>query len=82
MRTMRNIFAASVLALALSLSTIAGDMHTGAPQPAPTPAPAEGEISTTFNGDIHTGDTDEATAGDAVLAEAALSLVQVVLSLL
>jgi len=78
---MRNFFAASVLAFALSLSTIAGTIHTGAPQPVPTPTPAEGEMSTTVNGDMHTGNSDEATAGDAVVA-GALSLLQSVLSLL
>jgi hypothetical protein len=81
MRTMRNFFAASVVAFALSLSTIAGDMHTGAPQPEPTPAPAEGEMTAGVNGTIHTGDTEEAAAGDAVVA-GALSLLQSVLSLL
>ena len=81
MRTLRNFFAASVLAFALSLSAIAGDMHTGAPQPAPTPAPAEGEVTTSDGGTMHTGNSDEATAGDAVVA-GALSLLQGVLSLL
>jgi hypothetical protein len=81
MKSIGYLFAACVLASALSVSAIAGTMHTGAPEPAPTPATAEGEMSTTFNGDIHTGDSDEAAA-DEVLAEAALSLVQVVLSLL
>lgn len=81
MRTMRNVFASAVLAVALSLSAFAGNIHTGAPQPDPTPTPAEGEISTTFNGDMHTGDTDETTAGDAVVA-GALSVLQSVLALL
>lgn len=79
MRTMRNFFAASVLVVALSLSTIAGDMHTGEPQP--PPATAQGEISPTTNGTIHTGYTEEAAAGEAVVA-GALSLVQGVWSLL
>jgi hypothetical protein len=79
MRTMRNFFTALVLAFAFSISTIAGDMHTGAPQPDPTPA--EGEASTTPNGDIHTGDSDGAAAGD-VVAVGALSLLQGVLALL
>lgn len=82
MRTLRYVFAAFLLASVLSLSALGGDIHTGAPQPEPTPASAtEGENSTTTNGTMHTGDTDEATAGDAV-AEAALSLLQGVLSLL
>lgn len=81
MRTMRNFFAASVLAFALSLSTMAGDMHTGAPQPPSTPATAEGEMLPTLNGTMHTGNSDEATAGEAVVA-GALSLLQGVWSLL
>jgi hypothetical protein len=38
-------------------------------------------MTTGVNGDIHTGNSDEATAGDAVVA-GALSLLQGVLSLL
>jgi hypothetical protein len=60
---------------------MAGTMHTGAPEPAPTPTPAASEMPATFNGDIHTGDTDETSAVAAVAADV-LSLVQVVLSLL
>jgi hypothetical protein len=83
MKPVRYFFATSVLASALSMSAFAGTIHTGAPQPepTPTPTPAEGEVSTTFNGNIHTGDTEEANAGEAVAADV-LSLVQVVLSLL
>jgi hypothetical protein len=79
MRTMRYFFAAIALTSALSLSTFAGDIHTGLePQPTPTPAPVQGEISTTVNGDMH---TTEANAG-VTLAEAVVDLVQGVLALL
>lgn len=81
MKHMRYLFATFVLASLLSVSAFAGNMHTGAPQPEPTPTPAGGEMSTTFNGDMHTGNSDEATAGEAVVADV-LSLVQVVWSLL
>lgn len=81
MKFMGYLFAVCVLSSALSISAVAGTMHTGSPQPNPTPEPAEGEMSTTLNGDMHTGNSDGATAGDAVAA-AALELVQVVLSLL
>ena len=81
MKLMRYLFAASVLTSVLSISAFAGNIHTGAPQPVPTPTPAEGEMSTTLYGDMHTGDSDEATDGKAVVADV-LSLVQVVLSLL
>ena len=83
MKSLRYLFAVCVLASVLSMSSIAGTMHTGAPQPEPTPTPASasGEMSTTFYGDIHTTNSDEATADEAVVA-GALSLLQVVLSLL
>lgn len=81
MRTLKCLFATFVLASALCMSAFAGTIHTGAPEPEPTPTPASGETSTTANGDIHTTNSDEATAGDAAVA-GALELVQVVLSLL
>lgn len=83
MKTLGRIFAAYVLVVTLALSVVGGDMSTplAPPQPAPTPATAEGEMSTPAKGDMHTGSSDEATAGDAVVA-GALSLLQSVLSLL
>ena len=81
MKHMRYLFAAFVLASMLSVSAFAGNMHTGAPQPDPTPEPATGEISTPANGDMHAGNSDEATTDDAVVA-GALGLLQGVLSLL
>lgn len=83
MKALRQLFAVIVLTLMLTLSSSAGDIHTtvAPPQPAPTPAAAEGETTTGVNGTMHTGDADEATAGDAVVA-GALSLLQGVLSLL
>lgn len=74
MKTLRYTFAVSVLVLTLTLPTLAGDMHTGAPQPEPTPVTTQGEISTGLVGDIHT------TAPDAV-TDAAVALIQGVLSL-
>lgn len=85
MRTLRYVFATFLLGSALSLSVFGGNIHTGAPQPEPTPTPAPAtagsETSTPFNGDVHTTNSDELTA-EEMLAEAALSLVQSVLSLL
>ena len=81
MRTLRYVFAAFLLGSVLSLSAFGGDIHTGAPQPEPTPAALEGDISTPANGNMHTGNSDEASAGDAVVA-GALSLLEGVLSLL
>lgn len=82
MKTIRYSFAAYVLASTLSISALAGTMHTGiAPEPEPTPATTEGEMATASNGDIQTTNGEEAAAGDSVVA-GALSLVQSVLSLL
>ena len=83
MKTLRQLFAVIVLTFMLALSSYAGDIHTtdAPPEPASAPATTEGQIEIGRSGDIHTGDSDGATAGDAV-AEAALSLLQGVLSLL
>ncbi|MCA1621593.1 MAG: hypothetical protein LC795_20440 [Acidobacteria bacterium] len=79
MKTVRYFFSALALTSALSLSTFAGDIHTGLePQPTPTPVEAQGETSTTLNGDMH---TTEAGA-DVTLAGAVVDLVRGVLALL
>ena len=86
MRTLRPLFLASALILALTSPASAGEMTTGA---APPSASAQGGMSTTANGDmqngvagdIHTGIGEEADTGDSVAA-AVLGLVQSVLSLL
>lgn len=82
MKTLRQLFAVIVLTLMITASSSAGDMHTTAPTPPPASEPAGGDIHTgnSDGGDMHTGDTDGVAAGDAVAG--ALSLVQVVLSLL
>src|SRR5215212_6553708 len=83
MKTLRQLFTAIVLTLMIAVSSSAGNMHTTAPAPPPDPTPATtaGEMSTPPNGTIHTGNSDEAGAGDA-LAAGALSLLEGVLSLL
>lgn len=81
MRTLRYVFAAFLLGSVLSISAFGGDIHTGAPQPDPPPATTEGEPTSGVNGNMHTGNSDGTTAGDAVVA-GALSLVQSVLALL
>lgn len=75
MKTLRQLFAVIVLTFMLALSSSAGIIHTTEPTPPPASEPA------TAGGDIHTGNSDEATAGDAVVA-GALSLLQGVLALL
>jgi hypothetical protein len=79
MKSLRQLFAVIVLTFMLALSSSAGDIHTTVVPP--DPPPAEGGTSATVNGNIHTTNSDEATA-DGVLAEAALSLLQGVLALL
>ncbi len=75
MKTLRQLCAASVLTLVLTVSAFAGVMSTGVTEPPPPPSPstatpegdmttgAAGEISTTVAGEISTGvsSTDPAT---------------------
>lgn len=87
MRTMRYFFAAVALTFTLSLSTFAGDIHTGVhPEPTPTPVEASGDISTPLNGNMHTGAPGDIhtteTSADVTLAGAVVDLVQGVLALL
>jgi hypothetical protein len=87
MRTLRQLFAAPVLVLMLSLSVFAGEMSTTI---TPPPAPAQGDISTPANEDIHiglvgdmnTGNSEKAAGGESVAVAAALSVVECVLSFL
>lgn len=79
MKALRRFFVVSVLILTLSLSALAGDITTGVASPPPTPT-AQGEITTGISGDIHTMNDGEVVS-DSV-TEAALSLIQNVLSLL
>lgn len=72
MKNVQRVAGAAVFTLVLSLSASAGDIHTGVPEPEPTPVTAQGGIHT-MNGDA------EAVGGS--VTEAALSLIQSVLSL-
>jgi len=75
MRTLRQLFAASVLTLTLCLPTLAGDISTmGAPPPTNT----DGDMTTGVAGVISTPDAE--AAGGSV-TDAALGLLQSVLSL-
>jgi hypothetical protein len=80
MKTLRYTFTVSVLVLTSTLSALAGDMHTGAPQVEPTPVTTQGEISTGVAGDITTMNADAGVTGSSV-ADTALALIQSVLSL-
>lgn len=81
MRIVRYFFPAFVLAITLAVSTSAGVMSTPDDPPPPAQTTADGGTTTSDGGDIHTGNSDGATASDAVVA-GALSLLQGVLSLL
>lgn len=75
MRTLRLLFAASVLTLTLCLPTFAGDISTTI---VPPPANTNGDIHTMVNGVIS---TPNAEAAGGSLTDAAVALIQSVLSL-
>jgi hypothetical protein len=81
MKTFRQLCAASVLILTLTLPASAGWISTtvAPPDPSPTPAAAAGEMQTGITGQAETG-SSEATAADSA-TQAALNLLQSVLSL-
>ena len=80
MKTLRQLFVASVFTLALALPAFAGEIQT--PKTQPTPATAEGEIHTGVAGQIETpGSVSEASTIDSA-TELALNLIQSMLSLL
>lgn len=76
MENCRNAAGALVLALALSTSAFAGEMHTGITQPPPP----------TANGEMQTGvtqpDEGESTPGADTLTKIMLNLLQSLLTLL
>jgi hypothetical protein len=83
MKSLRQLCAASVLILTLTFPASAGWISTGAappdPSPTPTAATTEGWISTPITGQAGNGSGEGAVGGSA--AEAALSLIQGLLSL-
>jgi hypothetical protein len=81
MRQIRRLCGAFVLTLMLALSALAGDMTTGIAAPAPPPqqTAAAGDMTTGYAGEMST--TSAATTTGSTM-QAALSLVQSVLSLI
>lgn len=77
MRTLRLLFAASVLTLTLCLPARAGDISTMSPTPPPN---TDGDMHTMRAGNITTGNADAEAAGGSV-TDAALALIESVLSL-
>ncbi len=81
MKNLRLFCAASMLTLALALTTFAGEITTMIVPPQPQTATTQGEITTGITaGEIETPLTTEAAA--ASIAAAALSVLNSVLSLL
>jgi hypothetical protein len=84
MKIIRRLFAAGVLALALSTHALAGEISTTVVQPPPPPGeietPAAGEISTP--GEMHTGAPGQIDTSGGGATAAVLSLLQTALSLL
>jgi hypothetical protein len=80
MKNIQRLAGTTVVTLVLSLSAVAGDIHTGAPEPEPTPVTAQGDIHTMRAGDITTMNADAVAAG-ASATDAAVALLQSVLSL-
>jgi type IV secretory pathway VirB6-like protein len=79
MKNYRNAVAASVLALVLSVSAFAGEIHTDVAPP--TPPPANGEMHTgATDSVIQTGEAASTPEADA-MTETALNLLQSLLSL-
>lgn len=84
MKNCRNGAAALVLALVLSTSAFAGEIHTGIAAPPPPPA-ANGEMHTgVTDGGIHTGATDGVmqTGAAASTPQATDSVTEIALGLL
>lgn len=81
MKTLRQLFVASVFTLALTVSALAGEIHTTVTSPAPPPQAitADSEIHTGVTGQEETG-SGEVSATDSA-TEAVLNLLQSVLAL-
>ena len=83
MKLVKPFLAATILMLAISLNTFAGQMETGftSPPPEPPAATASGDMQTTITGQMETGITANGATGTYSLSEIALGLMQSVLSL-
>lgn len=85
MKPLRQLCAVFVLALALSLSSFAGEIQTGVTTPPPpSQMMSTGDISTGVTGEISTGITGDITTGVTATDPATdifLSLLQSLLSL-
>lgn len=81
MKTLRQFCGITMLSLVVTASVNAGDIHTTiTPPPSGTSVTTEGEISTGVAGEITTGNADAEAVGGSV-TDAAVALIQSVLSL-
>jgi hypothetical protein len=81
MKTLRRLFVALMFSLTLAIPAFAGEIETGvAPPPSQAQTTTTGEISTPFVEQGNTGSSEATVTGAA--AEAALSLLQSVVSLI
>jgi hypothetical protein len=81
MKTTRRICATLVLTLTLTLTGLAGEIHTPGVTPTPPPAPATSQQDPTASGDELQPQDADGTDFLTPATEAALSLFQTVLSL-
>ncbi len=73
MKKLQQLCAAATLLFVLSLSTLAGEIHTEAvPPPPPPPASA----TATEPGEISTGTTETGVESETLITEIALSILQ------
>jgi hypothetical protein len=82
MKNYRTVVAALALALVLSTSVVAGEIHTdGSPTPPPS---TSNEVMQTgaADGEIHTGEAESIATATGTLTEAALTLLQGLLGLI
>lgn len=81
MKSSRRYFGVVVLIFMLATPMFAGDIHTMNPSPPPSaPTTTEGDMHTGVAGDITTGNANAEAAGGS-LTDAAVALIQSVLSL-
>ena len=86
MQNLRRVFATVTLLMALTATTFAGDIHAGIASPTPPPAPTSNMTVTPPAGPASTDATatQSRTADPALVSvfDAALSAVQVILSII
>lgn len=75
MKKLQQLTAATTLLFVLSLSTLAGEIHTDAIPPPPPPPPVSA-MTTSEPGEISTGTTESGIESDTLITEIALNILQ------